>query len=68
MTGSFSKRGQEMFTIAVYLANFDRVELMLEIYRLQRNKSAKINEPTVLQAMDNIYHKYHDQHTQEGAL
>ena len=54
----FCNTAADMFHLAVMLAGFDRVELMLEIARLHPGHEHRISEPIVLQAMSNIYVKY----------
>jgi len=51
---TFSKPARDMFAIAIKLAGFDRTELFLEICRRQRGRGQRINEPTVLNAMQAI--------------
>jgi len=50
-----SKNAEDMFTIATRLAGFDKMELMAEIIKRQRGReSMRVNEPTVLEAMQTI--------------
>lgn len=53
-TGWGSKNAEAMFNVATRLAGFDAKELMLEITRRQRDRSCKVYEPTVLEAMQAI--------------
>lgn len=55
-----SRNAEDMFRIAVVLAGFDPRELMLEIHRRQNGRNAKVNEATVLAAMDTLYRKAHE--------
>jgi len=49
-----SRNAEDMFKIATRLAGFDAKELMLEIHRRQRGRDAKVNEATVLAAMQTV--------------
>ena len=50
----FSNNAHNLIMVATKLANFDSMELYKEIFTIQRNKAAKVTEPTVLQAMSNV--------------
>jgi len=66
-----SRNAEDMFQIATKLAGFDPIELMKEIVRRTKGrKTFRVNEPTVLNAMDAIYwrHSEHSPPTQEQAL
>lgn len=57
-----SRPAEDMFKIATRLAGFDARELMLEIHaRHDWRRSEKVNERTVLAAMDTLYKKAHDE-------
>lgn len=66
-----SRNAEDMFQIATKLAGFDPIELMKEIVRRTKGrKTFRVNEPTVLNAMDTIYwrHQEHPPPTREQAL
>lgn len=49
-----SKPAEDTFTLATRLAGFDRHELMLEITRLQGRRLTKVNETTVIRAIQSL--------------
>lgn len=53
-----SRNAEDMFKIATRLAGFDAKALMLEIHRSQRDKTRKVNEATVLQAMQTLTDRF----------
>lgn len=53
-----SKNAEDLFIIATRIAGFDSGELMIEIHR-RSPKSNKVNERTVLAAMQTVYDRYH---------
>ena len=57
MTTWGSKNAEDMYRIAVKLANFDPKELMIEIHRLSP-RGDKVKESTVLKAMQIVFDRY----------
>jgi hypothetical protein len=51
MTTWGSKNAEDLFTLVTRIAGFDPKALMLEIHRLQRDKTRQVNERTVLNAV-----------------
>ena len=58
LTSWGSKSAESMFKIATRLAGFDAKALMLEIHRSQRDKTRKVNETTVLNAMQRLTDRF----------
>ena len=53
-----SANAEDMFQIATKIAGFDRIELMKEIvWRTRHSKAQKVNERTVLAAMETVYYR-----------
>ena len=48
----------DMFKIAVNIAGFDAIEVMREIQRLQKGRTAKASIPTVEKALAIVYARY----------
>ncbi len=49
-----SRNAEDMFRIATRLAGFNGGQLMVEINRRQRGRDSKVNEATVLAAMQTL--------------
>ncbi len=54
-----SNPARDMFLIATRIAGFDEMAMHKEMFQIQRNKAARINLPTVLEAMDRLYIRQH---------
>ena len=53
-----SRNARDMYMIGVRLAGFDADELWTEIQRRRTRGAARINEPTVLEAMQTVRDRY----------
>ena len=53
-----SKNAEDMYAIATRLAGFDPGELMVEIHRRSDPYATRVNEPTVLKAMQAVQDRY----------
>lgn len=54
---TFCKDAGDLLKIAVNMAGFDVLEVILEIQRLQRDTSRRVALPTIEQALGNIREK-----------
>ena len=52
--GHFSVNAHDLAHIVVGTLGLNARELLVECYRVQRNKSAKVTEPTMLRAIQNV--------------
>ena len=62
-----SKNAEAIYDIATALGGFDPVELMLAICQVQK-RSSRVNEPTILQAMQNIIDNQDQNKKEDGKM
>ena len=55
---TFCKDAGNLFKIAVNMAGFDAMEVILEVNRLQQDTSRRVALPTIEQALQNIKEKH----------
>jgi len=51
---TLTKDAADLFRIAVHVAGFDAGEVMAEIHRLQKGRTAKASVPTVERALQHL--------------